>query len=105
MLNNLKDNLKTNPYNYSNWLNVMTNYTKPFYEVVVAGKKAKETSSLLMNTYLPNTIIAGATKDTASIPLLAYKFSEAETFIYVCVNGSCKLPQINIEKAINSIKR
>lgn len=105
MLNNLKDNLKTNPYNYSNWLNVMTNYTKPFYEVVVAGKKAKETSSLLMNTYLPNTIIAGATKDTASIPLLAYKFSEAETFIYVCVNGSCKRPQTNIEKAINSIKR
>lgn len=105
MLNNLKDNLKTNPYNYSNWLNVMINYTKPFYEVVVAGKKAKETSSLLMNTYLPNTIIAGATKDTASIPLLAYKFSEAETFIYVCVNGSCKLPQTNTEEAINSIKR
>ena len=105
MLNNLKNTIKMNPYNYSNWLNVMTNYTKPFYEVVVVGEKANEMNSILTNTYLPNTIFAGATRDNSNVPLLLNKFNEDETFIYVCVNGTCKLPQTDVKEAINSIQK
>jgi uncharacterized protein YyaL (SSP411 family) len=105
MLNNLKNTIKMNPYNYSNWLNVMTNYTKPFYEVVVVGEKANEMNAILTNTYLPNTIFAGATKDNSNVPLLINKFNEDETFIYVCVNGTCKLPQTDVKEAINSIQK
>jgi uncharacterized protein YyaL (SSP411 family) len=105
MLNNLKEDIKLNPFNYSNWLNLMTNFTKPFYEVVVAGKDASKVNKLLINRYLPNILIAGTNKDNNTLPLLSYKYNEDETFIYVCVNGTCKLPQTDIKKAISSIKK
>ncbi|MFT4802128.1 MAG: hypothetical protein ACI93N_001904 [Flavobacteriaceae bacterium] len=105
MLNNLKEDVKRNPGNYSNWLNLMTNLTKPFYEVVVAGNKASEVNKKLINIYNPNILIAGTTKENNTLPLLSYKFNEDETFIYVCVNGTCKKPQTSITDALESIKK
>ena len=105
MLNNLKGDIKTNLANYSNWLNLMINYTKSYYEVVVAGKNASIVNKELINSYLPNTLIAGTNKDNSTLPLLTYKYNEDETFIYVCVDGTCKLPQTSVKKAIKSIKK
>ena len=105
MLNNLKGDVNTNPANYSNWLNLMTNFTNPFYEVVVSGDNAMEVNTRLINNYNPNILIAGTTKENTTLPLLSYKFNEDETFIYVCVNGTCKLPQKDLKKAIKSIDK
>jgi uncharacterized protein YyaL (SSP411 family) len=105
MLNNLKEDVQMNPANYSNWLNLMTNFTNPFYEVVVAGNNAMEVNRSLINNYNPNILIAGTTKENNTLPLLLYKYNEDETLIYVCVNGTCKLPQTNIKKAIENIEK
>jgi len=105
MLNNLKGDVKLNPANYSNWLNLMINFTNPFYEVVVAGDNAMEVNTSLINNYNPNILIAGTTKENTTLPLLSYKFNEDKTFIYVCVNGTCKLPQRDLKKAIKSIDK
>jgi uncharacterized protein YyaL (SSP411 family) len=105
MLNNLKENVKRNPANYSHWLNLMTNFTKPFYEVVVAGDAASVVNKRLINKYYPNILIAGTNKANNTLPLLAYKFNKGETFIYVCVNGSCKMPETSLKKAIINIKK
>jgi hypothetical protein len=105
MLNNVKEQVLANPANYSNWLNLMTNFTKPFYEVVVAGENAKELNKTLINRYLPNIIIAGTTKENNELPLLAYKFNEEGTLIYVCVNGTCKRPQETVQSALETIKK
>ena len=105
MLNNLKEDVKKNPANYSNWLNLMTNFTKPFYEVVVAGNAAAAVNKRLINKYYPNILIAGTHKENNTLPLLAYKFNEDETFIYVCVNGTCKRPETSFKKAIANIKK
>ena len=105
MLHNLKIDLMSNPYNYSNWLSLMINFTRPYYELVVAGENASQINNNLKNYYLPNVIIAGTNKDDSQIELLSNKFNEDETFIYVCINGTCKLPQTNIVKAIKSIRK
>jgi uncharacterized protein YyaL (SSP411 family) len=105
MLNNLKVAIQENPANYSNWFNLMTNFTKPFYEVVVAGNTALEVNKSLINKYYPNILIAGTTKENNSLPLLAYKFNEDKTFIYVCVNGTCKMPETTLRKALLNIKK
>ena len=105
MLNNLKEDIEKYPANYSNWLNVMINYTRPFYEVVIVGKNAVKINKKLVHSYLPNIIIAGTTKENNSLPLLSYKYNEDETLVYVCVNGTCKLPQTEINKAIQTIDK
>ena len=105
MLNNIKEDVKTSPGNYSNWLHLMTNFTKPFYEVVVAGNEALEVNKSLIKKYTPNILIAGTSEENNTVPLLSYKFNEDETFIYVCVNGTCKKPEVNLEKALLNIKK
>jgi uncharacterized protein YyaL (SSP411 family) len=105
MLNNIKEDVKTSPGNYSNWLHLMTNLTKPFYEVVVAGNEALEVNKSLIENYSPNILIAGTSEENNTLPLLRYKFNEDETFIYVCVNGTCKKPEVKLEKALLNIKK
>ena len=104
MLNTLKKGIIKTPFAYTNWLHVMTNFTKPYYEVAVVGKNANAVAKKLYSNYLPNILISASDKES-EIPLLEYKYLEDKTLIYVCVNGTCKLPLADVSKAIKSINR
>ncbi|WP_338357224.1 thioredoxin domain-containing protein [Yeosuana marina] len=99
MLNNVKPEMKEYPSGYSNWSDLMLNYTSPYYEVAVVGKDASSKISELNKFYIPNKLIAGSTSEN-NLPLLENRFIPNETFIYVCVNNTCKLPVSNVEDAI-----
>ncbi|MDX6746295.1 thioredoxin domain-containing protein [Polaribacter sp. PL03] len=105
MLHNMKEDALKSPSSYSNWLNLMINYTRPYFEVAIAGDKANALNSELLTYYKPNIIIAGTRAINNTIPLLKNKFIEEETFIYVCNLGTCKLPQKEIIKAIRQIEK
>ena len=104
MLNNLKAAILENPLNYSNWLHLMTNFTNPYYEVAIVGAAADAVNKELGTHYLPNILITGAKKESEQ-PLLKNKYVPGNTFIYVCVHGTCKLPQSDLKKAIRSINK
>lgn len=104
MLNTLKKGIIKTPFAYTNWLHVMTNFTKPYYEVAVVGKNANTVAKKLYSNYLPNILISASDKES-EIPLLEYKYLEDKTLIYVCVNGTCKLPLADVTNAIKSISR
>jgi uncharacterized protein YyaL (SSP411 family) len=99
MLNNVKPEIKNNGSYFSNWLSLMLNYTKPYYEIVIVGKDAKRKFEELNAVYLPNTLIIYSNTES-NTPLLKNRFIEDETYIYVCVNNSCKLPVKTIEKGL-----
>nr|WP_242202867.1 thioredoxin domain-containing protein [Aestuariivivens insulae] len=104
MLNNVKPEMQEYPSGYSNWFDLMLNYTNPYYEVAVVGKDAKEKIKEFSKTYIPNKLIAGSTSDS-NMPLLENRFTPEDTYIYVCVNKACKLPVTQVEHAINLIKK
>ncbi len=103
MLNNVKSEMQEYPSGYSNWLNLMLNYAKPFYEVAIVGKDAKQKITDLNKTYIPNKLIAGSVSDN-NMPLLENRYTPKETLIYICVNKACKLPVVEVDKAITLIK-
>lgn len=103
MLNNIKKNIISSPTEYYNWMNLMLNYTANYYEVAVSGKDAKQKISQLQNYYLPNILIAGATQESV-LPLMESRFIKQETYIYICVEGSCKLPETEVIKAVRKLK-
>ncbi|MEO8934847.1 MAG: thioredoxin domain-containing protein, partial [Xanthomarina sp.] len=84
-------------------LDLMLNYTQPFYEVIIAGSNAHEKIKELNKEYIPNKILAGSTQ-TSALTLLENRFIDDQTFIYVCVNQACKLPIKDVKEAINQIK-
>ncbi|WP_339662920.1 hypothetical protein [uncultured Polaribacter sp.] len=105
MLTNLKNEVLETPSGYSNWLQLMLNYSRPFFEVAITGKNVDSIKKEILGYYIPNIIIAGSKKENNSIPLLENKFIEDETFIYVCNLGTCKLPQKNLIEAVQLISK
>lgn len=104
MLNNVKPEMQEYGSGYSNWLDLMLNYTNPFYEVAIVGPLVSEKVSELNKTYIPNKLIVGS-KTESNLTLLENRYVENETLIYVCVNNACKLPVSEVNKAINLLKK
>jgi len=102
MLNNVKPEISTYGSAFSNWLDLMLNYTNPYYEVAIVGKNAINITTELNQHYLPNTLIANSTKSSNS-PLIKDRYVDDNTYIYVCVNNACKLPVTIVEDALNLI--
>ena len=84
-------------------LNLMLNYTNDYFEVAISGKDAVTKLSQLQSYYLPNILIAGAPKES-KLPLLENRFSDNQTYIYVCVNKACKMPEKEVSKVVAKIK-
>ena len=104
MLNNVQEDIEKSPMSFSNWLDLMLNYTNPYYELVVVGPDAPERLKELNAVYLPNKLIAAST--TASKQeIFEGRFLEGETLIYVCVNNACKLPVRTIDEALKLIEQ
>jgi hypothetical protein len=90
------------PSAYSNWLQLYLNYSNPYYEVAISGGNSIRKLKELDSHYLPNILIAGATVDS-DLPIMKNRFNINDTYIYVCVDGSCKLPVRDTEKAIEQL--
>lgn len=103
MLNNVKPEMQEYPSGYSNWFDLMLNFTNPFYEVAIVGEELNEKLSELNKTYLPNKLIAGSTSEN-NMPLLQNRYNPNNTLIYVCVNKACKLPVSEVEQAVKFLK-
>ncbi|MWB93109.1 DUF255 domain-containing protein [Flavobacterium sp. GA093] len=103
MLNNVKADALQSPIEYYNWLNLMLNYTDDYFEVAISGKEALAKTSQLQSYYLPNILTSGATKES-KLPILENRFVDNETYIYICVNNACKMPEKEVVVAVNKIK-
>ena len=103
MLNNVKKDVLQSPAEYYNWLDLMLNYTDDYFEVAISGKEAFSKTSQLQSYYLPNILIAGATKESR-LPLLDDRYTDDETYIYVCVNKACKMPEKDVAIVVNKIR-
>ena len=104
MLNNVSTEIQNYPSSFSNWLDLMLNYTNDYYEVAIAGNSAFKKIQELNNHYLPNKLLA-ATEAENKMPLLLNRYNDDETMIYVCVNKACKLPVTEVKEALKLIDK
>ncbi|PTM04221.1 MAG: thioredoxin domain-containing protein [Bacteroidetes bacterium] len=104
MLHNVMPEIAEYPSTFSNWLELMLNYTNNFYEVAIVGSDVNDKIKDLNTYYLPNKLIIGSKSDN-DLPLLQNRFVDGKTLIYVCVNKACKLPVTEVDKAVNFIKK
>jgi hypothetical protein len=103
MLHNVVPEITEYPSTFSNWLDLMLNYTNNFYEVAIVGSDVHEKVKAIHAHYLPNKLVVGSNAES-NLPLLKNRFIEGKTLIYVCVNKSCKLPVSEVEQALTFIK-
>jgi hypothetical protein len=103
MLHNVIPEIAEFPSTFSNWLDLMLNYTNNYYEVAIVGPDVHEKIKALNRYYLPNKLIIGSASEN-NLPLLQNRYVDGKTLIYVCVNKACKLPVEEVEKAVTFIK-
>ena len=99
MINNIRDQIELYPSGFSNWMNLILNINKNFYEIAIVGDNAIKKIKELNENYLPNKIIIGSLESNP-LPLLKNRFVEGETYIYVCVNKACKMPVKTVKEAL-----
>ncbi|WP_299520445.1 thioredoxin domain-containing protein [Winogradskyella sp.] len=102
MLKNVNEGMLKTPFGYTNWLSLYLSHSNPYFEVAISGTEALDKLKELKALYIPNILISGATTES-DLPLLKNKFNQDETLIYVCVNGTCKLPVNTVNKAVGQI--
>lgn len=103
MLHNVIDRTKQYGSGYSNWLELMCDFSGTYYEIAISGTNSKEKLAEINQHYIPNKLIAGS-ENKSAIPIMEGRFNTNETYIYICVDGACKLPERDTKKALNQLK-
>jgi len=103
MLHNVIDRTKQYGSGYSNWLELMCDFSGTYYEIAISGINSKEKLAEINQHYIPNKLIAGS-ENKSAIPIMEGRFNTNETYIYICVDGACKLPERDTKKALNQLK-
>lgn len=104
MLHNVTTDATSYASSYSNWFDLMINFTNPFYEIVVVGPKAQDLVNDLNENYLSNAVIAWTSQENNNLDLFENRFNADETYIYVCENNSCKLPVKTADSALKLLE-
>lgn len=104
MLKTMLEKMSGQPQYHSNWLDLMLNFTHPFYEIAITGKNAFETAQNFHSEYIPNVVFA-ATEKASEIEILKDRFSENKQQIFVCEGGTCQLPVTSKNDAMSLISQ
>ena len=103
MINNVSETIKDRVTDHLLWLNNSHNYSQKFYEIAISGNNAIAKAEELMDEYLPNALVA-ASKSVSELYLLKDRYFKDETYIYVCVDNTCKFPVTKVLKALELMK-
>src|SRR5699024_6351982 len=102
MLLNIFPQIENYPQAHSNWLDLALDFEMEFYEIAISGENCFALTEEINTHYIPNKILAGSRKKS-ELPLLAGRFEEGKTLIYVCKNNACQLPVENVSEALKLI--
>ena len=104
MLKTILDKIPEYPQSYSNWLELLMNFSYPYFEIAITGENFKKFTSFFQKQYLPNTIIASTNSDS-ELALLKDRLVKGKDLIYICQEGTCQLPVESQEEAIQLINQ
>ena len=102
MIHDLQPNFTQSPTSFSNWMQLMLNYTQKHYEVIIVGNNAPDLMKELDRYYIPNITKAMSTT-TSDLPIFKGRYSDKQTRIFVCTNNTCKTPVATVNEAIKLI--
>ena len=102
MVRNVQNNFIENGQSFANWMNLVLFQNKNFYEIAVVGNDYQEIGKEIASHYLPNSILVGSEKE-GDLDLLKNRYNEGQTLVYVCIEGTCKLPVTTVEQTLKQL--
>ncbi|SNZ01017.1 thioredoxin domain-containing protein [Flagellimonas pacifica] len=102
MVKNVQDDFAESAQGFTNWMHLILYENQNFYEIAVVGDNYKGIGKEISSNYLPNSILVGSKKE-GGIDLLKSRYNEGQTLIYVCIEGTCKLPVTSANDALGQL--
>lgn len=102
MVFNIQSNFSENGQGFANWLHLVLFEQKNFYEIAIVGDNYQVLAKEMAKNYLPNSILVGAQKE-GELELLQNRYNDGQTLVYVCIEGTCKLPVTSVDDAIKQL--
>ncbi len=102
MLETVAGNMIDYPSGYSNWSQLLLDFTESHYEIAVVGPNAFDLLHKFQNQYLPQVVFCAGTSEN-NLPLLKGRFVAGKTLIYICQDNSCQLTVETVEEAMKFI--
>jgi uncharacterized protein YyaL (SSP411 family) len=90
------------PSAFSNWLNLLLQFSNDNKELAICGKDALQYSDKFNSLYKPNVVVAGTNKNS-KLPFLQNRYIENQMLFYLCENKTCQLPIENFKEIISKI--
>ena len=103
LVGKVQSNMVSYPSGHSNWAKTHLAISKPYYEVVIVGKKAEKEALKFRESFHPNTLVLYSNAPS-NLPLFKNRYHADKTLIYVCEKGICKLPVKTIEEALDLVR-
>ena len=103
MIQNVAPYILRSPSFFSGWSTVLLNLNNGLKEVVITGPGYLELRKQFTGRFFPDVLFAGA-EHKSSLVLFRNRFIESSDRIYVCHNGSCKLPAMDTEEALRQLE-
>lgn len=101
MLSKLTNDIKAYPGHFSNWSKLALHLNQPYFEVAITGENWRELQVGLNEVYAPNRLYMGAS-ESSDLAILEGKFI-GETTIFVCIEGSCRMPTDDVSTALKEM--
>ena len=91
------------PSAYSNWLDGFLNYDDAARELAICSETAIQVTKEIHQKYLPNVLLAGATKES-NLSFLQTRFVANKSLFYMCKNKTCQLPTDNFSQVLTELQ-
>lgn len=102
MLSNIWRFIQDQPSAYSNWGILGLKLCSEHKEIVVSGPAAATYIESLRPLISGSVVLLHCSKES-ELPIFKGKYHEAETRIFVCNNGTCKVPVSSVDEALKFI--
>jgi uncharacterized protein len=104
MIESLKTILSKHPNSFCIWAALAINIAVGINEIAIIGTTMIPLLKEMLLHYVPNKILQ-ATNQVSSLPLLSKKPVFEKTFLYLCLNSTCKFPYDTTAEVIGVIKK
>jgi len=105
MLNQVYSRMESYGEGYSNWASLWMEMDLPHYELVIIGSDAKEMYQMLTSEFLPSCTLLYNTDASSNLAPFKDRWVEGKTLFYLCEEGSCQLPEVELEKVLSILKK
>jgi uncharacterized protein YyaL (SSP411 family) len=86
----------------SNWAQLYQAMATTTVEIAIIGENAMDLVKEFDKHYIPNKVVCASTS-SSNLPLLAQRYVENQTLIYVCYNKTCQKPVHTVAEALADI--